>query len=132
MEAGSQPGLLELAGFRVDWVLPGQFPNRFLLRFRPIPCLGWLNPGQTRRIGPDFKSMVMVLILPTIWLFAAGSPELGLSIGLLGTALVHPYFFAICQKQISLTPFSSICYMVEINLLKMKISWIDDFFSLTQ
>jgi hypothetical protein len=53
----SQPGLLEVAGSRIDRVLPNQFPNRCLFRFGPVPCSGRSGPGSTRRAVLGFKTM---------------------------------------------------------------------------
>ena len=54
-EIGSQPGLPGSPGF--DRVLPGQFPNGFLLRPGPVPGPGQPGPGSTGRAGPGFKTM---------------------------------------------------------------------------
>ena len=57
----SQPGLPGSTGFRVDRVSPGQIPDYFLLKPGPAPSPGRLDPGSTRRAGPGFKTMLLIL-----------------------------------------------------------------------
>jgi hypothetical protein len=54
----SHPGW---TGSRVDRGFPGQFPSGFLPPPKPVPGLGRPGPGSTRRAGPGFKTLGMVL-----------------------------------------------------------------------
>jgi len=43
--------------YRVNQVLPGQFPGGFLLRPEPVPGPGRPGPGSTHQADPSFKTI---------------------------------------------------------------------------
>jgi hypothetical protein len=61
VELPGQPG--PGSNHRVDWVLPGQFPNGSFHQPGPVPAPGQPDPESTCRPGPGFKTLVIILLL---------------------------------------------------------------------